>query len=561
MMRSPRYRPKESRYPLAVSQRPSFPSPFHSLLLALQRYFFRQQRLGVLCFSLTFALATLCHGHAMAQSPKPTVAAEAHVVIEAMPNRSRVKDETQRWGKKRAIAVPVPHASGALPSTNKTEVGLTKTNTTKAALSKSPQSSPQSSGLETLEKTFSLPTTVAPGTVLEAFRQDVADPPDYLPEDFFAKLSAPAALLNPIPSPTKVPRSEIRGVWMTRSDMAVLRDRKALGQALHELARLNFNTIYPVIWSAGYTLHPSDVAQQAGIPHIYGGDEGQDILADIIEQAHREGLAVMPWFEYGFMVPPGSELAQGHPDWLTQTRQGKQTQRQSGVAMAWLNPFQLEVQRFMTALVEEVVSRYDVDGVQFDDHLSLPRNFGYDRYTRSRYEQETQHPVPLLASDDNWVKWRADEITAFVAELHQAVKRHRPEALFSLSPNLYNFAYRRHLQDWLTWVRRGWVDELIVQVYQSNQGRFVASLNHPEIREAQRRIPTAIGVLSGLKRRPIPMAQIKRQVQAAQQRHLGISFFFYNSLWDNAPESKAQRQSAFRAIFPNPLPRLALRPQ
>lgn len=116
--------------------------------------------------------------------------------------------------------------------------------------------------------------------------------------------------------PSKQPvfkREEIRGVWLTSNDFSMFSDRKQLGEALQQLKKLNFNTIYPVVWNSGYVMFPSDVAKNADIqPFIYRGNERQDIVADIILQAHQNNLLVMPWFEFGFMAPPTSELAIAH---------------------------------------------------------------------------------------------------------------------------------------------------------------------------------------------------------------------------------------------------------
>jgi uncharacterized lipoprotein YddW (UPF0748 family) len=65
-------------------------------------------------------------------------------------------------------------------------------------------------------------------------------------------------------------------------------------------------------------------------------------------------------------------------------------------------------------------------------------------------------------------------------------------------------------------------------------------------------IPTGIGIMAGLRTRRIPIQQIKSQVQAAQQRGLGVAFFYYESLWDTGPEDPDQRQQGFQAIFPSP---------
>lgn len=348
-------------------------------------------------------------------------------------------------------------------------------------------------------------------------------------------------------------RSEVRGVWLTSNDADIVRDRVKLQDALAQLRQLNFNTVYPVVWNAGYALYPSAVAQQTGIQSfVYRGLEGQDILADLTAQAHAQGLLVIPWFEFGFMAPPTSELALKHPEWLTQQQDGTQTSMSAAGEVVWLNPFRPEVQQFISNLVLEIVSQYDVDGIQFDDHTSLPREFGYDRYTINLYQQETHKSPPASVSDPDWVRWRADKITAFMAQLNRAVKARKPHAIFSVSPNYYDFAYKMHLQDWMAWVRQNIVDELIVQVYRPSLDSFIAQITLPEIQAAQQKIPTGIGILTGLRNSPVSIAQIQSQSRAAQSRGLGVTFFYYESLWDYAPEPIDQRKAGFQTIFPYP---------
>ncbi|WP_414859127.1 glycoside hydrolase family 10 protein [Nostoc sp. KVJ3] len=357
----------------------------------------------------------------------------------------------------------------------------------------------------------------------------------------------------------QLPRQEIRGVWMTTNDFDTLKDRAKVKDAVSQLRRLNFNTIYPVVWNSGYVMYPSAIAQRAGIqPFVYKGLDGHDILADLITQAHRQGLLVIPWFEFGFMAPPTSELALNYPDWFTQKRDGSQTSISAAGEVMWLNPFLPQVQQFITNLVLETVSQYDADGIQFDDHMSLPYEFGYDQYTVALYTKETNNPPPKDAQDAAWVQWRADKITAFMVQLNQAVKQRKPQAIFSVSPNYYDFAYKFHLQDWLTWMRQHIVDELIVQVYRPNMQSFVANISRPEIQEAQQIIPTAIGIMTGLRNNPVPIQQIKSQVRAAQERGLGVTFFYYESLWNDALEPLNERQAGFENLFPSPALRARL---
>jgi uncharacterized lipoprotein YddW (UPF0748 family) len=356
------------------------------------------------------------------------------------------------------------------------------------------------------------------------------------------------------------PLQEIRGVWMTENDHDILRDRSKMQEAVSQLARLNLNTIYPVVWNSGYVLYPSAVAQRAEIqPFVRKGLQGQDILADLISQAHRQGLLVIPWFEFGFMAPPTSELALNHPEWLTQQRDGSQTWISAAGEVVWLNPFLPEVQKFITDLVLEAVTQYDVDGIQFDDHTSLPNVFGYDRYTLALYKQETKKDAPANPQDPEWVRWRADKITAFMTQLNQAVKQRKPNAIFSVSPNPYVTAYNTYLQDWLTWVRQDIVDELIVQVYRPDLQSFLNQITRPEIQEVQQKIPTGVGVLTGLRNKPVAMPLIQAKVRSARDRGLGVSFFYYESLWENSPEPITERQSNFQSLFNFPASRLAMK--
>ncbi|WP_448270949.1 glycoside hydrolase family 10 protein [Nostoc sp. DSM 114160] len=355
------------------------------------------------------------------------------------------------------------------------------------------------------------------------------------------------------PAIAQIPRQEIRGVWMTTNDFDTLKNRDKVQDAVSQLRRMNFNTIYPVVWNSGYVMYPSALAQRAGIqPFVYKGSDGHDILADLINQAHRQGLLVIPWFEFGFMAPPTSELAMNYPDWFTQKQDGSQTSNSAAGEVMWLNPFHPKVQQFITDLVLETVTQYDADGIQFDDHMSLPHEFGYDQYTVALYTKETKNRPPKNSQDAAWVKWRADKITAFMGKLNQAVKQRKPQAIFSVSPNYYDFAYKFHLQDWLGWMRQNIVDELIVQIYRPDLKSFVANISRAEIQEAQQRIPTGVGIMTGLRNNPVPIQQIKSQVRAAQERGLGVTFFYYESLWNNNLESLAERQAGFANLFPSP---------
>lgn len=368
--------------------------------------------------------------------------------------------------------------------------------------------------------------------------------------------------------------AEVRGVWLTNVDSQVLFSTDRLDSTLQQLADAHFNTVYPAVWSWGYTLYPSQVGEretghlQGLYPDLEAEGRNQaleaaqgdrDMLLELIDTAHGLDLSVIPWFEFAFMAPANSSLAARHPEWLTQ-RQGPlptaQRYQEGRHTRVWLNPFHAEVQQFILDLIAELMDNYAVDGLQLDDHFGLPVDFGYDPYTINLYRQEHQGQAPPTnPTDPEWMRWRADKITAFMDRVFRVIKVRRPQAILSVSPNPAQFAYSRYLQDWPRWRQIGYIEELVIQAYRDSVSSFRRTLQDREIQQARRHIPTTIGILSGLKNRPVPMSLIEQQVQVAREMGFaGVSFFFYDTLWNRvAGERRGDRTGAIQRLFRAPV--------
>lgn len=359
--------------------------------------------------------------------------------------------------------------------------------------------------------------------------------------------------------PLRTAKTELRGVWMTNIDSNVLFKREVLTAALQNLKTLNFNTVYPTVWNWGYTLYPSPVAQKVIGKSLdpEPGLKGRDVLKEIVTQGHQQGLDVIPWFEFGFMAPADSSLAKRHPNWLTSRRDGSRVWAEGKHDRVWLNPFRPEVQNFIQNLIVEIVSKYDVDGIQFDDHFGLPSELGYDPYTVSLYKKEHagKNP-PANPQDPEWLRWRADKITTYLQRVFKAVKARKPNVILSMAPNPQRVSYDLFLADWQKWERKGLIEELVLQVYRNDLNVFIKELEYPEVQAAKKHIPVSVGILSGLKNRSVPVSQIQNQVAAARSRNFaGVSFFFYETLWNLSNEQSSDRQNAFKTIFPDQVKR------
>ncbi|MEO1295661.1 MAG: family 10 glycosylhydrolase [Cyanobacteria bacterium J06636_16] len=360
------------------------------------------------------------------------------------------------------------------------------------------------------------------------------------------------------------PDAELRGVWLTNIDSEVLFSRENLVDGIRRLKAMHINTLYPVVWNSGYSLYPSPTVERilgekqrlwpGYNPAFEAAQDDRDMLQELIELAHAEGMAVIPWFEFGFMAPAEYTLRETHPDWFTQRQDGSQEIQQGAETFTWMNPFHPRTQQMLLLMMAEVLDNYDVEGIQVDDHLGMPVDMGYDPVTVELYRREHDgEDPPEDYTNPEWMRWRADRITEFMTKVRSVIDLRKPGALLSVSPNPYPFAYDKYLQDWPSWDVLGILDELIIQIYRNDVDRFVWELNKPATVSASRNTPTSVGLLSGLKGRPTDVGLLTDQLAAVRDRgYAGVSYFFYQSLWVPGQETMEERETQFRTSFSQP---------
>jgi uncharacterized lipoprotein YddW (UPF0748 family) len=331
---------------------------------------------------------------------------------------------------------------------------------------------------------------------------------------------------------------ELRGVWLTNVDSTVLHSRSNIQQALQRLKAIGFNTIYPVVWQRGFTLYPSSVTERfTGYPAMPRSPfSRRDMLAELIAAAKPLQLRVLPWFEYGLATLPHSDLAKRNPHLLSCDRRGeviriKRTDRQPD-SFVWLNPCHEEVQQFFTALMAELVQQYEIDGIQLDDHFGFPVELGYDPVSVEHYRQHIGKPMPQRSHHPDKAQWASWQLTHLLRQMVETVRTHRQEGLISLSPNPLGFSKANYALDWQHWIQQGLIDELVLQVYRDQPFRFKQEISKREVLQSCQQIPVAIGILSGLRVKPVPTQQLIQQIEAVRHRPFaGFSCFFYETLF------------------------------
>ncbi|MCA8967574.1 MAG: family 10 glycosylhydrolase, partial [Planctomycetes bacterium] len=328
--------------------------------------------------------------------------------------------------------------------------------------------------------------------------------------------------------PREVP--EVRGVWIPNSHSTFFDSRETVRDQMKLLAEAGVNVVFPVAWSKGYTLFDSEVAAAVAGARTDPRYGDRDPLAEVLFEAHRHGIEVIPWFEYGFAAGhekfPGKVL-ETHPEWAAIGVDGEPVVKNG---FPWMNSLAQEPQAFLTALLVECATRYDVDGVQGDDRLpALPAEAGYDAATVARYRAEFGSEPPRDIHDPAWTQWRADQLTAYLAELRGAVKSISPQLVLSMAPGAPSWALRDYLQDQRTWVERGLVDALHPQLYARSQAAYDKMVEETLAIEwlGRRRELVSPGVLSSFRDYLIDAELAIGSITTNRQRGFAGEVWFY----------------------------------
>lgn len=279
---------------------------------------------------------------------------------------------------------------------------------------------------------------------------------------------------------------EARGTWLSTTGPDHIKSGFNTEDVMTDLRNIGLNTVYVETWKNGYTNYPSQSLAQltVGIDRntpVIGSS--RDLVQETLIHAHRNQMNFVGWFEYGFSSGfignggnPSNPLSSymKNQGWLLQDQTGKYGNASNG--FAWMNPAVPEVRQFLIDITLDAVNRYDLDGIQFDDRLAWPREFGWDATTAALYQADTGNSLPSNVNDADFREWRQDQVSAFAAQLYQTVKSSRPDLHVSVSPSITNFSDVNFNAEWTAWLDDGLFDEYAPQVYRDNISSFDATI-------------------------------------------------------------------------------------
>ena len=272
---------------------------------------------------------------------------------------------------------------------------------------------------------------------------------------------------KPIPKAKPAPKiilpEEFRAVWLTTvkgldwpdaTEGPVLQ-RLHLRDLIRSIKAAGFNAVFFQVISNADAMYPS-----ATLPwsRVLCGTEGVhpgfDPLAEAVRACRAEGLEIHAWLNPLRIGPSSDQRAKGHPaalhkDWVMEYKGN----------LYW-NPGVPAMREWLASVADELVRKYDIDGVLIDDYF-YPYGFREDS-GNTIVDAAAYKAYGKGAPRD---EWRMANIDAIVRELSQAVHSARPSALFGVSPAGRIVNTVRLYADPSRWAADGIVDYLAPQIY------------------------------------------------------------------------------------------------
>ena len=259
------------------------------------------------------------------------------------------------------------------------------------------------------------------------------------------------------------PKEEIRGVWVTYMtlDMEGETDIKAafsekIDTIIADMESAKLNTMIVHVRPFCDALYPSRVYPWSHIlTGTQGEDPGFDPLDMIITKAHEKNMMVHAWlnpYRISTKDTP-SDLSSNHP-YVKDPSIGVEIG-----GNRYLNPAKQKTIDLITDGVKEIVEKYDVDGVQFDDYFYPPDCGDFDKADYDAYCAENDAPLSLE-------EFRMENVNRMLKSVYTAVHSIKNHVLFGVSPQGNMKNNDKLYADVKKWCgEKGYIDYICPQIY------------------------------------------------------------------------------------------------
>lgn len=297
----------------------------------------------------------------------------------------------------------------------------------------------------------------------------------------------------------QAPKYEIRASWITTlggldwptrkatSKSGIEAQKKELCDILDRLKAANFNTVLLQTRVRGDVIYPSAIETfTESLAGKEGRSPGYDPLQFAIDECHKRGMELHAWM---VAIPIGNNRQ------VKLLEKNSVVKKQPSICIhykdSWyLDPGNPKTDSYLAKLINEVVSRYDVDGIHFD----------YIRYPERAKDFPDHTSYRKYGKKKDKSQWRRDNMTRIVHRLYTEVKQLKPWVKVSCSPiGKYNDtgrysssgwnAYKEVYQDAQLWLKNGIHDALFPMMYFQGNNFYPFALDWQENKSGRWIIP------------------------------------------------------------------------
>ncbi len=301
----------------------------------------------------------------------------------------------------------------------------------------------------------------------------------FLPALIFAadEIYQPAVITPPEP-PREFRAAWIATVgnscWPSKPGLTTAQQKAELIALLDRTAALKLNAVIFQVRPACDALYESKLEPWS---EYLTGVQGRapspfyDPLTFAIAEAHKRGLELHAWFN-PFRAHHFQSVSPIAPNHISKTH--PELVRNYGRYL-WLDPGDPAVRDYSLRVVMDVVKRYDVDGIHFDDYF-YPYHEKNSAGTEIDFPDGTTWKKYGVTSGLSRDDWRRHNVDVFMQQVYFAIKAEKPWVKFGISPfgiwrpknppGISGFdSYAELYADSRKWLRAGWCDYMTPQLY------------------------------------------------------------------------------------------------
>lgn len=323
------------------------------------------------------------------------------------------------------------------------------------------------------------------------------------------------------------PKREVRAVWLTtiggldwphsyaQSALSAEKQKREFRDILDKLQQSGINTVLLQTRIRATVIYPSTIEPWDGcLSGMPGRSPGYDALRFAIEECHKRGMEIQAWV---VTIPVGKwngmacrRLRKHYPGLIKRIGDD-----------GYMNPEMAKTAEYIARICEEIVKKYDVDGIHLD----------YIRYPE-QWEKRVSNAVGR------------QYITRIVSAIYNKVKTLKPWVKMSCSPvgkhdDLSRYwshgwnAYTKVCQDAQGWLKMGLMDELFPMMYFKDDQFFPFAINWKEEDNGKIVVPGMGIYFMSPAEQNWSLSIITRQMNVLRQFGMGHAYFRSKFFTDN----------------------------